>query len=181
MCPNLTIKVDAKLRVVVAMVEHKKSHRILMNSHLIPKPESQAFVAHHHNHSFKGEIQETTTTHCDNCKKEGYSRDKCWLLHLELRPKRKNRDGGNHTKKKGADLDWEKKGNCAVTLDESVKAEAQSAQGTISAHTTQLHTDLFQAQQAQLGNLLTQLLGNLNNRDNLSNNCVQSFLHYDKC
>jgi hypothetical protein len=165
----------------VAIIQREESRRTLMNPHPTLKPESQAFTTHHRNHSLKGEIRGAATAHCDNCKKEGHSRDECWFIHPELRPKRKDRGGGDRTKKKGADRDWERKGHCTVTLDESVKAKSQDAQGTISAHTAQLHTDLSQAQQDQLGNLLTQLLKNLNNKGTLSNNRVHSFLHSDKC
>jgi hypothetical protein len=170
-----------KLRAVVAMVQREESRRTLMNPHPALEPESQAFTAHHRNQSFKGEIRGETTTHCDNCKMEGHSWDACWFLYPELQPKRKDRGGGDHTKKKGVDHDWERKGHCAVNLDETVKTKARDMQDATSADTAQLHSDFSQAQQDQLENLPNQLLKTLNNRGTLSSNCVQSFLHYDNC
>jgi hypothetical protein len=163
-----------------------------MNPHPALELESQAFTAHHHNHSFKGEIRGAATARCDNCKKEGHSRDACWFLYLELRPKRKDRGGGDRTKKKGVDRDWERKGYCAVNLDNADKTKSQGVHEATSAHTARLPNEfsqaqqdqlgnLSQAQQDQLGNLLNQLLKTLNNRGILSSNCVQSFLHSDNC
>jgi gag-polypeptide of LTR copia-type len=142
-----------KLRAVVAMVQREESRRTLMNPHPALELESQAFTAHHRNHSFKGEIRGAATARCDNCKKEGHSRDACWFLYPELRPKRKDRGGGDRTKKKGVDRDWERKGYGAVNLDNADKTKSQGVHEATSAYTARLPNEFSQAQQDQLGNL----------------------------
>jgi hypothetical protein len=169
------------------MVQREESRITLMNPHPALEPESQAFTAHHRNSSSRGEIRGAATARCDNCKKEGHSRDACWFLYPELRPKRKDRGGGDRTKKKGVDRDWERKGYGAVNLDGADKTKSHSVNEATPTHTARLpHNpsqaqqallqdgfsqaqqaqqlgNLSQAQQDQLGNLLNQLLKNLNN------------------
>jgi Integrase core domain len=111
----------------------------------------------------------------------------------------------DRTKKKGVDRDWERKGYGAVNLDGADKTKSHSVNEATPAHTARLpHNspqaqqallqngfsqaqqaqqlcNLSQAQQDQLGNLLNQLLKNLNNKGILSSNCVQSSLHSDNC
>ncbi|KAJ4794256.1 01P13-1 [Rhynchospora pubera] len=74
------------LEDVMATIEGEETRRLLMASSSTDqeKIEAQAMVAKKQNpnpRSGKGE------NWCDNCKKEGHPRDKCWFLHPNLRPK----------------------------------------------------------------------------------------------
>jgi Retrotransposon gag protein len=103
----------SKLRAVVATVQREESHHALMNPYItITEQENHAFVGFHHNPNPRAENQGAKTIKCDNCKKDGHSKDECWFLHLELRPKRKEKGGDDRHKKKGGGnrADREKRG-----------------------------------------------------------------------
>ncbi|KAJ4774217.1 01P13-1 [Rhynchospora pubera] len=69
---------------VMATVEGEETRRLLIvrSSASQERTEAQAMAVRKPNpRSGKG------TDWCDNCKKEGHPRDKCWFLHPHLRPK----------------------------------------------------------------------------------------------
>ncbi|KAJ1688371.1 hypothetical protein LUZ63_019761 [Rhynchospora breviuscula] len=72
------------LEDVMATIEGEETRRLLMAGGSVnqDRVEAQAMVAKNPNpRSGKGD------SWCDNCKKEGHPRDKCWFLHPHLRPK----------------------------------------------------------------------------------------------
>ncbi|XP_078167313.1 uncharacterized protein LOC144562057 [Carex rostrata] len=95
------------LESIVATLEQEESRRSAMNTdtQFGDQPEGQAFGAFTKNpNSHKGKNQENSNEKCDNCKKMGHTRERCWFLYPHLHPKAwKGGDNQNREKIKGED------------------------------------------------------------------------------
>jgi gag-polypeptide of LTR copia-type len=84
---------------VIATLEQEESRRKAMNSENQPsKAENQAFLSKGRPYSnlnprVSVKAKGGEGDFCDNCKKEGHTKDRCWFLHPHLRPG--NRGGGD--------------------------------------------------------------------------------------
>jgi hypothetical protein len=128
---------------------------------------------HNRNPNHKGEKRGAiSATRCDNCKKEGHSRDGCWFLYSHLRPKRKG-ERGSHNRKRGREggpREGERKG-FAVEMNESDQRGLNGAARSAGEE----NEPAGSISQVQLSNLITQLNGLLKKSGKWTGNC-SSFL-----
>jgi hypothetical protein len=70
-------------------VEGEEIRRAVMKSQPIDDSESKALAIANKNFNPRSEIlRGQTLIRCEFCKKEGHSKEECWYLHPNLRPKR---------------------------------------------------------------------------------------------
>jgi hypothetical protein len=139
------------------MILGEETRKTCMGSQINSESEGQAFSVHNRNPNHKAEKRGAISAiRCDNCKKEGHSRDGCWFLYPHLWPKRKGERGGDNRKRdrEGGPREGERKG-FAVEMNEPDQRGLNGA--ALSAG--EENEPAGPISQAQLTSLITQLNG----------------------